>query len=58
MLITSVYGISAPSKGVQIARQKRVKQIIEAMGDKYLLNKLIPKKDDATAKDSYVPAIK
>ena len=54
MLISSVYGMSAPSKDTQLARQEKVKQIIEAMGDKYLLSKQVTKTPDPIQKDCHV----
>lgn len=37
--ITSLYGLTPPSKKEKLARERKVAEVIKSMGDKYLLSK-------------------
>lgn len=46
MLITSVYKISPPPKELVDIRDSKIKQVIQNMGDKYLLAKPLTRIQD------------
>jgi len=54
MIITSVYGISPPSKKSQMLREKKVAQVIASMGEKYILHKTIKKHEVVQKGNVYV----
>lgn len=50
MTLTSMYKLSNPDPDIVQAQKAKIAQIIEQMGDKYLLAKPVPRKDAGSKK--------